>query len=376
MDIYVVREVKNKGDLKKWIKFPYSHYRRSLQYIPQIIMDEMDFFNAKKNPGFKIAKVKKFLCLKNDEVVGRICGIIHLPEEKKLGYRRGRFGWPEFIDDEKVSDLLLRTVKEWLYAEDCIEMTGPHGFTDLDPEGMLIEGFSDIPTISGSYNYDYYPRHLEKFGFEKDADYVEYRVNFPYDDKFMHRMVESLNKDDTYNLLKLKKKKDLFSRVDELWELLEESFKDLYGITPLSIEQRKFYTKKYISFLDLNYVQLVENKNGKLVGFFLGMPNLSKSFKKAKGKLLPFGLFHILKEFKKPETVDFLLAGVHPDYSKKKIFLYLVAAMYDTCRKQGIKFLETNRELEENKTVNGMWSRFDSRLHRKTRIYKLPLSNN
>ncbi|HLE12480.1 MAG: hypothetical protein A2504_07690 [Bdellovibrionales bacterium RIFOXYD12_FULL_39_22] len=373
---YRIVEVTNQKLLNQWIQFPYDFYLKELKdpnYIPQIKIDEKSFFDAKKNPAFKIAKVKFFLAYAEQIVVGRICAIIHLLEEKKLGRRRGRFGWIEFIDNEEISSLLLGAARSWLVAEGAIEMTGPHGFTDLDPEGLLIDGFNELPTVSGSYNLPYYQRHFEKFGLVKDADYVEYRVNFPANDPFLEKMVALLERDSEYKLITLRNRKELMSRTDALWDLLEESFKHLYGVTPLSLEQQKFYTQKYLSFLDLEFVKMVEDKKGKLIGFFIGMPNVSNSFKRAGGNLLPFGLFHILREFKNSKGVDFLLAGVHPEHPKKKIFLYLVAAMYRSCRDRGIKFLETNRELVENKTVSGMWTRFDSRLHRKTRIFKLPL---
>ena len=369
-----VIEVKTKSDLKKWIGFQFKHYKTNEYFIPQMWMDELQLYDEKKNPVFKIAKIKQFLAYEDSKIVGRICGIIHSLEASKLGYNRGRFGWFESIDDSKVSSLLLSSVKDWLIKNGCSEMTGPHGFSDLDAEGLLVDGFDEVPTISGSYNYPYYEKLIKEFGFEKDVDYIEYRSKFPQNDALLDRMSEKLNNlDEDLYVLKCKNTKELLSHVDQLWELIELSFYNLYGVTPLTKDQQMFYTKKYLAFLDVDFVHLVFNRSEKLLGFFIGMPNVSKGFKRANGKFLPFGFLHILLDFKRTKGVDFLLAGVHPDYPSRKIFLLMVASMYQACKKRKMTYLETNRELEENTAVNGIWKKFDSRLHRRSRIYKMKL---
>ncbi len=373
-DQYQLIEVKSKSDLYRWIKFPHQLYLGDKNFIPQVISDEKKFFNPKINPSFNIAEVKLLLVIKNNQVAGRVAGIINSLEVKKLGIKRGRFGWFETIDDHHVTNLLLTTVKDWLLAQGCTEMTGPHGFTDLDPEGLLVDGFNELPTISGSYNFPYYQQHLEDFGFSKDVDYIEYKINFPVGDPFFERVVVNIDKDPNYYILPLKKRKDLLSRAEEFWEILESSFYPLYGVTPLSKEQQNFYTSRYLSFLDLDFVKFAYRRvDNKMVGFFIGMPNVSKGFQRAGGRLLPLGIFHILREFKRSKNVDFLLAGVDPSLPAKKILLLLTSAMYRACRDRGIGILETNRELETNTNVNGIWTRYDSRLHRRSRIFKLSL---
>ena len=374
MSIEIV-EVNSKKDLKKWIKFQIDHYKGNKYFIPQMWMDEWQLYDAKKNPVFKVATMKQYLAYIDGKLAGRICGIIHNLETEKLGYQRGRFAWFESVDDQNVANALLDKVKGWLLEQKCTEMTGPHGFSDLDVEGLLIEGFEEVPTISGCYNYPYYGKLVENYGLNKDVDYIEYRLKFPKNDRFLERMSKQLDQEgEDLFVLKCKNRKELMSYVDQLWELIELSFYKLYGVTPLTEEQQKFYTDKYLAFLDVDFVHLVFNRSQKqLVGFFIGMPNVSRGFKRANGRILPVGLLHILFDFKTSKGVDFLLAGVHPDYPSRKILLLMVASMYQICNKRKIQYLETNRELEENTTVNGVWKKFDSRLHRRSRVYKMSL---
>ena len=252
-------------------------------------------------------------------------------------------------------------------------MTGPQGFTDLDAEGLLIEGFEHLPTISGSYNYPYYRDLLENYGFEKDADYVEFRSHVPKE----YPLLESLRKryagKGDYYVVTCRNRKELFSHADAFWSVLEAAFESLYGVTPLSRKQTDYYTKKYFGYLDPKYAKLIFSRQGELVGFFMGMPNLSRSFKKANGRLLPLGLLHILREYRKPETVDFLLAGVKPGEPSGLIIAMSTIEMYDTFRRQGIRFMETNRELEENTSVTGIWSKFERVWFRRSRVYRMDL---
>jgi hypothetical protein len=286
-------EVNSRSDLKRWVKLPFDMYRNNPYYVPQILREEVAFFTS-KNPVFEIVKMKQFLALMGNTPVGRICGIIHPYEEKKLGYRRGRFGWFETIDNYEVSHLLLTRVREWLESEDCVEMTGPHGFTDLDPEGLLIEGFDELATISTSYNFPYYQKHLERFGLDKDIDYQEYLVTLPVEEPpLLLRMRKQMERETEFRVVQCRSKKEIMGHAAQFWELLDESFRDLYGVVPLSPKQKDFYTKKYLSYLDPFFVHFVFTGEDKMVGFYLGLPNLSRGFQKAKSRLFPFGIFHI-----------------------------------------------------------------------------------
>lgn len=368
-----VRQVSNLGELKSWVRLPYRFYEGHPFHVPQLFSDELDYFDRRKNPAFEVSDVRLLLAIDGGQVVGRVCCNINRLETEKLGHKRGRFGWLECVDDVRVSARLLDSARDWLRAEGCVEMTGPQGFTDLDPEGLLIEGFDHLPTISGSYNHPYYQRLVEDYGFQRDVDYVEFRSRIPEDSRVLERLRRRYGRGDEYRVVTCGSRKELLSHAAEVWEVLEEAFAPLYGVTPLTARQKDFYTKKYFGFLDPDFVKLTFSRRGDLVGFFIGIPNLSAAFKRAGGRLLPFGFLHILRAYKKPEAVDFLLAGVRPGEASGLIIGLSAVAMYDTLRRRGIRYMETNRELEDNVTVTGIWSKFERVWFRRSRVYRMDL---
>ena len=369
-----ITEVKDRADLKRWVEVPYTLYKNHPYQVPQLFMDELAYFDSARNPAFEVCETRFFLAADGGKPLGRVCAIINSLETEKLGRKRGRFGWFECVDNQKTANLLLDSVKTWLSAEQCVEMTGPHGFTDLDPEGLLVEGFDRIPTISGSYNYPYYRDLLEGYGLDKDVDYVEYRCEIPDEFPLFERLRKRYSGKNAYRIVTCRSRRELRSHIGKMWGLMEEAFADLYGVTPLTGKQKDFYAKKYFGFLDPEFVKLTYNPAGEMVGFFIGIPNMSRGFKKAGGRLFPFGLLNILRDYRRPETVDFLLAGVKPGESTAVITAVTFIDMYDTLRKRGVKFMETNRELEENTSVNGIWLKFPTDYFRRSRIFRTPLS--
>ena len=367
-----ILEVKSRADLKKWVRFPLSHYKDQPNYVPQLTSDEISYFTPDRNPAFEVCDVRLFLASVGGRTVGRVCGIINQLEVEKLGRRVGRFGWFESIDDQAVADKLLGSVEGWLSDEECEEMTGPHGFSDLDPGGILLDGFDQTPTISGSYNFPYYARLLGDHGLEKDVDYVEFRVAIEEDVPFLQRLRKRLDGYDAYEVVTCKTKKELLAQADDLWRVLERAFEPLYGVVPLTDRQTKFYTKQYFSYLDPDFVKLAHTPGGELVGFFIAIPNLSGAFQKAAGRLFPLGFVHLLREFRNPKTVDFLLAGSMPDLPSAVSAIGFVH-MYDTLLRRGVRFIETNRELETNTTVNRLWRRMNIVGTRRSRIFKTAL---
>jgi len=371
-----ILEVHTRPELKEWVLFPYRFYRDDPHYVPQIIREELDFFSAERNPGFKIADTKLLLARQNGKSVGRVCGILHKLEEEKLGYKRGRFGWFECIDDNQAAAALLDHLEDWFVREGCREFTGPHGFSDLDPEGLLVDGFDALPTIAGSYNKPYYPRLLEDFGFEKEIDYIEHRFEFPKDSPLFKRMEKwaAAAESEGLRVIRVNNKKEILKYLDQWWEVLEASFENLYGVTPLTDEQKKYYTKKYFGFVDPNFMIMAADGQDRIRGLFLGLPSLSRPFQKARGRLLPFGFLHVLRGFKKFDTVDFYFAGVHPQANARKVLPVMALAMYRVLKEHGVKYIETNRELETNTTITGIWSRYSVVNKRRTRIFKKQLT--
>lgn len=373
MEITVI-EVQGTSDLKRWVELPNALYRDDANYIPQILREERDFFSPAKNPSFKISKTKLLLARSGERVVGRVCGIIHSLETRKLGYMRGRFGWFESVEDPDVAIALIGYLEKWFIAEGCSEMTGPHGFGDLDPEGMLVEGFDALPTIAGSYNKPFYPVMIEALGFQKDVDYIETRLEFPQEMPTLFQMFEKKVMPDAeaqgYRLLEGLTKKGVKGYSGQFWDLLEASFEHLYGVTPLTEDQRAFYEKKYFGFIDPRFMQLVVDGTGRLQGFFLGLPSLSRSFQRMGGRLYPFGFFHILRGFKHFDTVDFYFAGVHPQADIKRILPMMAVGMWRALKAANVRYVETNRELETNTTVVNIWSRFTVVNRRRARVFR------
>lgn len=368
-----ISAVENRSDLKQWVRFPFDLYRDDPNYVPQLIREDLDFFSPEKNPSFKVAEVKLLLARREGAVVGRVFGAVHRLETQKLGFKRGRFGWFESVEDPEVAAALLRELEKWFLREGCHEMTGPHGFSDMDPEGMLVEGFEALPTIAGSYNKPYYPGWLENFGFKKEVDYIEQRVEVPRETPALFKMMEKkvlpAAAAEGLRLVQGLTKKELQGYIAPFWEVLEAAFEKLYGVTPLTEEQKTYYTRKYFGYVDPRFMQMVVDRQDRLQGFFLGLPSLSRAFQKARGRLWPLGFYHILKGFRRFDTVDFYFAGVRPGANRQRILPLMILGMYQSTRAKSVRFIETNRELETNITIVNAWSRFNVVSKRRTRIF-------
>ena len=364
--------VDDRGALRRWVNLPYDLYRDEPNFVPQLRREQLAFFDARRNPSFQSAAVQLFLAEQDGKAVGRVGGIVNALETEKLGRRRGRFGWFETVNEPAVATALLDAVRGWLADQQCEEMTGPHGFTDLDVEGLLVDGFDELPTISGSFNFPYYADLLEGYGLTKDVDYVEFRAAVP-DRLPLFERLRKRYRDVEYDVVTCANRKELMSHVPALWELLEECFEPLYGVVPLTAQQRAFYTQAYFNFLDPDFVTLIFNRDRVMVGFLLAMPNLSRAFQRARGRLFPFGFLHVLRAFRKPDTVDFLLAGAKPGEPSSILVAIGLISMFDMLRERGVGFIETNHELEENTTVNQLWSKLELVSTRRTRVYRLAL---
>jgi hypothetical protein len=365
--------VENRRQLRDWVTLPYQLYRDTPNFVPQLRREQLTTFDARRNPAFRTAQVRLLLAERDGEIVGRVCALVNALETEKLGHLRGRFGWFECVEDQEVAGALLDAVQAWLRAQGCVEMTGPHGFTDLDPEGLLVEGFDALPTISGSFNFPYYQQLLENYGLTKDADYIEFRIGVPDRVPLFERLRKRVSKQTDYRVHTCRSRKELMGYVPALWEVLEESFEPLYGVVPLTAQQRDYYTEAYFGFLDPDFVKLVFNQAGDMVGFFLAMPSLSQAFQRARGRLFPLGFWHLLRAFQRPQTVDFLLAGVRPGESTAIMAPLGLIAMFDTLRERGVRYIETNHELEENTSVNQVWSKLGKINQRRSRVYRLTL---
>ncbi len=365
-------EVENRRDLRRWVRFPLEHFTERSCFVPPLINDEMAYFDPRKNPAYEVCQSRLFLALRNDRPVGRICAIINSLEETKLGYKRGRFGWFDSIDDQEVATALFDVVRAWHVSEGCTEMTGPHGFNDLDMEGLLIEGFDELPTIAGNFSYPYYRTLVEQYGFTKDVDYIESRTEVPRSVPFLESMRKRYASNKDYYVLGCKTKKELLGHVNNMWELLEVAFEPLYGVVPLTAAQTKYYTRKYFGFLDPEFVKFAYSSDGRMDAFLAAMPSLSHAFVKARGRLFPTGFLHILKAFRKPAMVDFLLGAARPDVRSAAPRAMIWVEMHDSLVKRGVRFIETNHQLEDN-TEAHVFTRYPAVYRRRARVFRLGL---
>ncbi len=370
----LIKKVSNKKDLKRFIRFNYELYKNNPYSVPDLYDDMVGTFSTEKNAAFEFCEADYFLAYKDDKLVGRVAAIINRRANETWNKKEVRFGWIDFVDDPEVSKALLDTVEAWGKERGMEAIVGPLGFTDMDAEGMLVEGFDQLSTMATIYNYPYYPQHMERLGFEKEADWVEYKLTVPdkLPEKFVRISEIILQK---YNL-KIKKLKR--SEIKEknygqkIFDLINEAYAPLYGYSKMTQGQINQYIKTYLPLIDLRMVSLVEDEAGELVAVGISMPSLSKALQKAKGKMLPFGWFHLLKALfvKKPDVLDLLLVGVKPEYQSKGVNALLFYDLVPTYQKMGFKYGESNPELELNKKVQAQWSAFESVQHKRRRAFR------
>lgn len=375
MNKITIKEVKTKKELKQFIRFNYEMYKDNPYSVPDILEDMMDTF-SEKNPAMEFCEAIYFLAYKEDEIVGRICGIINHKANTRWEQKMVRFGYIDFIDDEEVSRALIDAVEQWGRSKGMTGIQGPLGFTDFDAEGMLIEGFDRLSTNATIYNYPYYPQHLEKLGFEKDADWIEMLLTVPRETGMPDRL-ERIAKIviEKYHL-KIKKytsrKKLQQDYGQEMFRVINEAFKPLFGYSELSERQIDQLVKQYLPFIDLKLISLITDENDRLICVGISMPSLSHALQKAKGKLFPFGWFHLIKtlKWKKPEILDLMIVGLLPEYQGKGINAVLFYDLLPIYISEGYKYVETNPELEVNSKVQSQWIYFDREQHKRRRCYK------
>jgi len=367
----VIKEVRTKSELKKFIWFGINMYKDCPYAAPPLMMDDLMNLSKGKNPALDFCDTAYFMAYRGKEIVGRIAGIIHPVANETWNQKNARFGWVDFIDDEEVSDALFDVVEDWARSKGMEHLQGPLGFTDLDNEGALIEGYDQAGTLATIYNYPYYIQHYERRGFVKEIDWNEYLITVPkvFPERFF-RIAEIVKQ--KYNLkpVKLKSKNEVVKRyAKKIFYLLNESYKDLFGFTKLNDNQIYFYIKLYFSFFRLDTVVLVVDEQDNLVALGIAMPSFTKALQKAKGHLFPFGWFYMLQALNKNDIIDLYLMSVHPDYQNKGVNAIVFAEMMPNAAKNGYKFAETNPELESNTKMASQWDSFEYVNHKKRRAY-------
>ncbi len=370
----IIKKVSSKKELKTFIRFNYELYRGNPYSVPDLYDDMLGTFSPKRNAAFEFCEADYFLAYRNGHVVGRVAAIINRRANETWNKKEVRFGWIDFIDDFEVSEALLDTVAQWGKERGMEAMVGPLGFTDMDAEGMLIEGFDQLSTMSTIYNFPYYPQHMEKLGFEKETDWVEFKLTVPdkLPEKFV-RISEIILQKYKLKIKKLKRKEIKEKNYGQkIFDLINEAYAPLYGYSKMTQGQINQDIKMYLPLIDMRMVSLVEDENGELVAVGISMPSLSEALQKAKGKMLTFGWYHLMKAlfFKKPQVLDLLLVGVKPEYQSKGVNALLFYDLVPVYQQMGFKYGESNPELEVNKKVQSQWNAFESVLHKRRRAYK------
>ena len=368
-----IKIVSSKKDYSIFVRFANKLYKGNKYYVPSMPMDDLNTLNPKTNGAFDFCEAECYLAYKDDKVVGRVAAIVNHKANEAWGVKQVRFGWFDFIDDLEVSKALLEAVTAFGKSRGMNSIVGPLGFTDFDPEGMLVEGFDRVSTMALIYNHPYYPEHMKKHGYVKETGWVEYRLTIPDDLFERHRKLANIVME--RNKLRIVKKtrrqinKERYGQ--KLFELINKTYCVLYGYSLLSEKQIDQYVKTYLSLLDLKMVSFVENEKGELIAAGVSMPSLAEPLQKCNGELFPFGWFHLLKTiyWKRPDTLDLLLIGVLPEYQNKGVNTLIFVDLFENYRKMGFKYAETNANLETNVKVQQMWEPFEKEQHKKRWVF-------
>lgn len=366
-----VKQITTKKDLKKFVKFPFQLYKGCKYWVPSLINDEMDTLDSDKNPVFKNAEASYFLAYKNGTIAGRIAVIINHLEINELQKKKVRFGWLDIIDDIEVTRALLEKVKEIGLSHQLEYMEGPVGFSNMEKAGILTKGFEEMNTMITWYHYPYYAKHFKELGFEKQATWVEFKLQNPTEptDKVI-KFASLIKRRYKLEVIRFKNKKEILPYVDEMFELLNNTYNSLQTFVPIQQYQIEHYKEKYFNFIHPDYITCIVNDEGKLIAFSVVMPSFSKALKKANGRLFPFGWYYLLQAQKKNDTAAFYLIGIDPKYQGKGVTALIFQEMGDLFSSKGIKQTETNPELIENTAVQQLWKDYEPIQHKERSTYR------
>ena len=376
MSVYVY-PIHSTDQLEQYVKFGIDLYKGNDCYVPPLVRDDMATLNPDVNPAFEFCRAQSFMAFRNGEPVGTITAIINEAANAKSGRADLRFGFVEFIDDQEVVDALFAAAEDWGRQQGMTHMIGPMGFSDMDHEGMLIEGFDQMGTMATIYNHPYYPEHMQRLGFEKEVDWVEYRITVPEQIPERYQRVADLVARKfglkVHKITSRSKVKEQYGQA--IFDLINESYAGLYGYSPLTPRQINYYIDEYIGMLRLEDVCLVVDSDDRLVAVGISMPSMSRALQKSRGRLWPTGWFHLLKALKGgSDVVDLLLVAVKPEYQGKGVNAMLFCDLIPHYRANGYREAESNLELEGNESVQKQWEAFERRLHRRRRAYRKPIA--
>ena len=369
-----VKEIFSKKEFLSFVKFPFKLYKGSKYWVPSFIDEELALMDKKINPVYKNADAKFFLAYKNGKIVGRIAAMINWIEVKKIKKNKVRFGWYDVIDDIEVSKLLIEVVINYGKENNLNFVEGPVGFSNLDKAGLLIKGYDELNTMITLYNYPYYSNHLERLKFKKLAQWVEYEIkvdSFENSPEKVKKFSELIKKRYSLSVINFNSSKKIIPYVDKMFDLLSKTYNQLQTFVPIQDYQINHYKNKYFKYLNPKLIKCIVNNENELIAFVIAMPSFASALKKANGKLFPFGFIHILKSLYFNDKVSFYLMGIHPDFQNKGVTAILLNEIQTTLNQMGVKIIETNPELEENKAIQRLWKNYKHRIHKKRATYTL-----
>lgn len=372
----VVKEAKTRAELKRFVQFAGNLYKDNPYWVPLPFQAEMKLLSKNKNPSFDFCEAKYFLAYRSEKIVGRVAAILNHAHEEKWGQKYLRFGWLEFVDDPQVSAALMGAVQNWAIEKRITAIHGPLGFTDFDRSGLLVEGFNEMGTMMANYSQPYYPRHLEKLGYKKDIDWLEYLIEVPEKlDKEIADRAEQILKNNHLRIFKAENKKEYLRYTDQLFDLINESYQNRYGFVPLNQEQLQVYMDSFYPLVNHKFIALIVDENDELAAFSITNPSLSKALQSGGGRLFPNGFFNLIRSKNANDRAELLLHGVKEKYSGIGMSVVMMIAMLQNFHEFGIKTVESNPELENDQNVQIQWRVFEKRQHKRRRCYIKRLTN-
>lgn len=371
----VIKKVTTKDELRRFIHFGIDLYEGNDCFVPPLIYDELATLNMSKNPAFEHCDASYFLAYRDEEIVGRIGAIINHKANETWKQKNARFGFVDFIDDSEVSDALFGAAESWARSRGMEKIHGPLGFTDMDHEGMLIEGFDRMGTMATIYNYPYYPEHMERMGYVKEQDWVEFLIQIPEEVpvRFV-RMFDVVKRRFGLTVKRFERKNDVLPYAKEIFKLINKSYKELFGYVELTDKQIDYYVDMYIPMLRLEFLSVIlRQQDNKMVGVAIGLPSMSEALRKARGKFLPTGWIHLYKALKgigrETKVLDLMLVAIDPEYQGKGLNALMFKEFITSARKLGMEVAESNIELETNSKVQALWEGFEYEQHKRRRAF-------
>lgn len=367
-----IKEVTTKQDLKAFVHYPNALYKGNPYYVPQIEKMDRDTLNPEKNHAFEVCEAKYWLaCDEQGRIVGRVAGIVNHRYNEKMGEKVCRFNWIDFIDDADVSRALMDAVERYAAAMGMEKVCGPIGFLEFDAAGVLVEGFDKLPTAYGKYNAPYYESHLIALGYAKDVDYVEYLIKVPevIPERYA-RMAELVSIKNSLHQAVFANRRELEPYLDGVFRCMNSAYAQLHGFSELSAGQCDDLKKQFLSNINVDYVSIVLDADEQVVGFGVALPSLSRAMQKAQGSLFPLGWYHMLKALRQNDTIDLLLIAVEEKYKNKGVNAMIFDKFAQGITKNGIRYIESTRELEDNTSVQNLWRYLEHDLTKRARTYE------